>query len=138
MEINVEGNRAGPVAARMQAEKLVNSRRIEAPPALVYEAWTSLPHLKRWWNPAGFTWVRATLRLRPGGVFHYCLRSLNGETRDDCRGACDACGILPTFAEMRSLHPGDSWKCPEVTPKSRRGAQNLQPLDLPVLSQEKN
>ena len=47
------------------------------------------------------------------------LLSLQGQTRIDCREHCFACGILPTFAETRSQHPGDSWKCPEVKPRSQ-------------------
>lgn len=35
-------------------------------------------------------------------------------TRDDCRNQCYACGILPTFTDIRRAHPGEVWKCPEV------------------------
>jgi radical SAM superfamily enzyme YgiQ (UPF0313 family) len=35
-------------------------------------------------------------------------------TRDDCRNQCYACGILPTFTDIRRAHPGDVWKCPEI------------------------
>jgi radical SAM family uncharacterized protein len=41
--------------------------------------------------------------------------SLDGKTRADCRQQCYACGILPTFAQMRREHPGEVWKCPEVS-----------------------
>ena len=34
--------------------------------------------------------------------------------RPDCRNQCYACGILPTFRDIRRAHPGDVWKCPEV------------------------
>jgi hypothetical protein len=38
----------------------------------------------------------------------------------DCRLNCFACGILPTFANMRRENPGDVWKCPDVkSPASR-------------------
>ena len=48
------------------------------------------------------------------------LLSLNSQTRSDCREGCFACGILPGFAEIRSQHPGEFWKCPEVKPKAKR------------------
>src|SRR5688500_12877675 len=32
-----------------------------------------------WFGPKGFTLVVATLDFRPGGVFHYCLRSDAGQ-----------------------------------------------------------
>jgi radical SAM family uncharacterized protein len=41
--------------------------------------------------------------------------SLEEKTRIDCRQQCFACGILPTFAQMRREHPGEVWKCPEVS-----------------------
>lgn len=40
---------------------------------------------------------------------------LEGRTRPDCREQCYACGILPTFSQLRQSHPGDSWGCPEVS-----------------------
>ena len=46
------------------------------------------------------------------------LWSKNGKTRIDCRERCFACGILPTFADLRRNFPGDIWQCPEV--KSKR------------------
>jgi radical SAM family uncharacterized protein len=46
------------------------------------------------------------------------LWSLRGKTRVDCRERCFACGILPTFADMRRHNPGEIWQCPEV--KSKR------------------
>jgi radical SAM family uncharacterized protein len=48
------------------------------------------------------------------------LWSLKGRTRVDCRERCFACGILPRFAELRRLHPGDTWECPEVRSPSRK------------------
>ncbi len=40
-------------------------------------------------------------------------------TRVDCRHQCFACGILPTFNDLRRAHPGEVWKCPEVKPRRR-------------------
>jgi len=37
---------------------------------------------------------------------------------------------------MRTQHPGDLWKCPEVTPKASRGLPGLQPLVLPGVGSE--
>ena len=46
------------------------------------------------------------------------LWSTQSKTRVDCRERCFACGILPTFADLRRQNPGDEWQCPEV--KSKR------------------
>ncbi len=57
---------------------LVVTRTFDAPRDLVYKAWTEPEHLKHWWGPVGFTFVSFALDLRPGGVFHYCMRSPDG------------------------------------------------------------
>jgi uncharacterized protein YndB with AHSA1/START domain len=54
------------------------SRTFDAPRDLVFQAFTESGHLMRWWGPKGFTWVSAKLDLRPGGRFHYCMRSPDG------------------------------------------------------------
>jgi uncharacterized protein YndB with AHSA1/START domain len=54
------------------------TRIFNAPRDLVWKAWTDLEDLRHWWGPRGYTWVRATLDLRRGGLFHYCLRAPNG------------------------------------------------------------
>ncbi len=46
-------------------------------------------------------------------------------TRDDCRNQCYACGILPTFNDIRRAHPGDVWKCPEVKPRRKAAKARL-------------
>ncbi len=57
----------------------VVTRTFDAPRELVYRAWTEAAGLERWWGPKEMTWVRASLDLRPGGLFHYCLRSPDGQ-----------------------------------------------------------
>jgi uncharacterized protein YndB with AHSA1/START domain len=57
----------------------VISRTFDAPRELVWKAWTERDRLMQWFGPKGFTMTRATLDLRPGGVFHYCLRTPEGK-----------------------------------------------------------
>jgi radical SAM family uncharacterized protein len=38
--------------------------------------------------------------------------SLAGQTRDDCRNGCYACGILSAFADLHSQIPDQAWACP--------------------------
>jgi len=61
------------------SEAFVLSRVFDAPPALVWKALTERDHLVKWWGPKGFTMRVATLDLRPGGTFHYCMASPNGQ-----------------------------------------------------------
>ena len=58
--------------------EFVITRVFDAPRDLVWKAWTERERLMRWFGPKGFTMPVATLEFRPGGVFHYCLRSPDG------------------------------------------------------------
>jgi len=59
--------------------ELVITRVFDAPRDLVFRALTEPERLRHWWGPKGFTWVSCTLDLRPGGMFHYCMRSPGGQ-----------------------------------------------------------
>ena len=54
-------------------------RSFDAPRARVWQVYTELDHLSRWWGPKGFTWLKGTLDLKPGGLFHYGMRSPTGQ-----------------------------------------------------------
>lgn len=58
--------------------EVVITRAFAAPRNLVWHAWTDPAQLQRWWAPAGFTVPHCTVDLRPGGVFHSCMRSPEG------------------------------------------------------------
>ncbi len=51
------------------------SRTFDAPLSLVWEVYSRKEHLTKWWGPKGFEWVSGGLDFRPGGTFHYCMRS---------------------------------------------------------------
>jgi len=65
-----------------------------------------------------FPWEHINTTVRKKFLTEDYLWSLRGKTRIDCREHCFACGILPTFADLRRANPGDVWQCPEV--KSKR------------------
>jgi hypothetical protein len=67
-----------------------------------------------------FPWEHISTSVRKKFLADDYLWSLRGQTRVDCRERCFACGILPTFAELRSQHPGEVWQCPEVKSKKLR------------------
>jgi uncharacterized protein YndB with AHSA1/START domain len=70
------------VAAKSETEQgreFVITRLLNAPRELVYRVWTELDHFQRWFGPKGFTMDSCTLDLRPGGRFHYCMRSTGGQ-----------------------------------------------------------
>ncbi len=72
-----------------------------------------------------FPWEHISDAVRKKYLYRDYQRSLEGETRPDCRDDCDACGILPTFAATRRDYPGLYWKCPEVS----------RPLKNPAMSE---
>jgi uncharacterized protein YndB with AHSA1/START domain len=63
-------------------QALVITRVFDASRGVVFKAWTDCERLMRWWGPKGFTTPLCKIDLRPGGVFHNCMRSPDG--RDYC------------------------------------------------------
>lgn len=61
-----------------------------------------------------FPWDHITAAVKKSYLFEDYRQSLEGITRIDCRQHCFACGILPTFKQVRRENPGGYWKCPEV------------------------
>jgi uncharacterized protein YndB with AHSA1/START domain len=58
--------------------EFIITRIFDAPRELVFKAWTESEHLKHWWGPKGFTFGVSKLDFRPGGIFHYSMRSPDG------------------------------------------------------------
>jgi radical SAM family uncharacterized protein len=73
-----------------------------------------------------FPWEHISTSVRKKFLTEDYLWSQQGKTRVDCRERCFACGILPTFADLRRINPGEVWQCPEV--KSKR----IPVKDIPV------
>jgi uncharacterized protein YndB with AHSA1/START domain len=60
-------------------------RRLKAPPARVYAAWTRPELMVRWWGPDAGPVLSAEADPRVGGGFRVLFQTLDGETHD-CRG----------------------------------------------------
>ena len=75
-----------------------------------------------------FPWEHITAAVRKNFLFQDFRMSLEGQIRVDCRQDCFACGILPTFSNLRRENPGEGWKCPDV--KSPAKKTNVE---LPVV-----
>lgn len=54
------------------------TRTFDAPRSLVFDAWTKAEHLSRWFGPKGFTTISVKNDPRPGGVYHYQMKSPTG------------------------------------------------------------
>jgi uncharacterized protein YndB with AHSA1/START domain len=59
--------------------ELVITHVFDAPRELVWKAFTESNRLAHWWGPKGFTMLVRRLDFRPGGIFHYSMRSPDGQ-----------------------------------------------------------
>jgi len=67
------------MAAGTKIEEFVISRVLDAPRDRVWKVFTQVEHMKQWWGPKGFTVTHAKMDLRPGGTYHYALKSPTGD-----------------------------------------------------------
>jgi radical SAM family uncharacterized protein len=79
-----------------------------------------------------FPWDHISAAVRKNFLFQDFRQSLEGKIRVDCRLNCFACGILPTFSNLRRANPGEGWKCPEVKSPARTRNPAQKPVELPV------
>jgi uncharacterized protein YndB with AHSA1/START domain len=61
------------------ATDLVLERVVDVAPAAVWSAWTDPDQIVKWFTPAPWSTVAASIDLRPGGVFATTMRSPEGE-----------------------------------------------------------
>lgn len=54
------------------------TRVFDAPPELVFRAWTEREALLRWYAPRGCTITFRAIDVREGGEFHSCIRTPDG------------------------------------------------------------
>jgi uncharacterized protein YndB with AHSA1/START domain len=58
---------------------LVLEREIDVPAHVLWAAWTRPEHLSKWFAPAPWTIVHCDIDVRPGGKFHFVMRSPEGQ-----------------------------------------------------------
>ena len=58
--------------------EIVLRRIYDAPVKLVWEAWTELEHVEKWWGPRGFTLTTHSKDFRPGGKWIYTMHGPDG------------------------------------------------------------
>ena len=65
---------------------LVLERIIDVPRELVWKAWTTPEHVKKWFCPAPWSVSHCEIDLRPGGVFLTIMKSPEGDehTHEGC------------------------------------------------------
>jgi uncharacterized protein YndB with AHSA1/START domain len=75
MTMTSSGGEPGPAAADRE---IVVSRVIGAPRELVFEAFTQVRHLSRWWGPEGFSTTTRSFEFRVGGVWDFVMHGPDG------------------------------------------------------------
>jgi uncharacterized protein YndB with AHSA1/START domain len=73
-------------------DELVITRVFDAPRDLVWRVLSEADHLRHWWGPKGWVMQVMTLDFRPGGIFHYSMRTRGG---DDLWGTLTYREIVP-------------------------------------------
>jgi len=58
--------------------EIVITRTIDARRELVFEAFTDVRHLSRWWGPNGFTTTTRAFAFREGGVWDFVMHGPDG------------------------------------------------------------
>src|ERR1051325_735358 len=119
----------GPEAPAQSAtadREIVISRVIGAPRELVFEAFTHVRHLSRWWGPDGFTTTTRSFEFGAGGAWDFVMHGpdgtdyqewitwreivpperialLHGESRDDPNAFESVLTFEPTGEQTRIL-----------------------------------
>jgi uncharacterized protein YndB with AHSA1/START domain len=70
--------RGAPAQSASADREIVISRRIDAPRELVFEAFTEVRHLSRWWGPEGFTTTTQSFEFRVGGEWGFVMHGPDG------------------------------------------------------------
>jgi len=63
------------------SDRMIRSTRVlNAPRELVYEAWTTEKHIKKWWGPTGFTNEFSEYNPTVGGTWKFVMIGPDGKT----------------------------------------------------------
>jgi uncharacterized protein YndB with AHSA1/START domain len=71
--------RHGSATVTLQSDREIRiERTFDAPPAVVFEAWTNPDYVRRWWSGGDAPVVVCDIDLRVGGAWRYVTRSADG------------------------------------------------------------
>ena len=73
-----ESRRDTPAPSATADREIVVSRVIRAPRELVFEAFTEVRHLSRWWGPEGFTTTTRAFEFRVSGEWDFVMHGPDG------------------------------------------------------------
>ncbi len=70
--------RGAPAQSATADREIVISRVISAPREVVFEAFSEVRHLSRWWGPEGFTTTTEAFEFRVGGEWDFVMHGPDG------------------------------------------------------------
>lgn len=76
MSVNKDSNEA---FTKVEGLELVMERFFMAPRELVFSMYTEPEHVQNWWGPNDWKTTVYQMDVRPGGIWHYCMRSEDGQ-----------------------------------------------------------
>ena len=79
---------------------IITHRFIGAPPALVFEAWTTPEHMRQWIGPRALTMVSCEVDLRVGGRYRFVHRAPDRPHRMVCTSVFD---MMPEHEAVETL-----------------------------------
>lgn len=72
--------RKNSATAAVEQPEVLMTRIFDAPRELVFKAFSEAEALAQWWGPKGMAMTVAKLEFRPGGTFHYNMKTPDGAT----------------------------------------------------------
>ncbi|WP_256941383.1 SRPBCC family protein [Bacillus sp. EAC] len=66
------------LSSTLEDRQIVITRVFDAPPELVFNAWTDSEHIGNWWGPNGFTITTHLRDVRPGGTWTFIMHGPDG------------------------------------------------------------
>jgi uncharacterized protein YndB with AHSA1/START domain len=91
-----------------EESELTIGRFIDAPPGVVWKAWSTPEHLAQWWIPAPLECKVVKLDLRPGGGFETRMREGAGEFQPHVEGCF--LDVVPEARLVWTTVLAEGWK----------------------------
>ena len=77
--MTISDTRHGSAVVTLPSDREIRITRVfDAPPALVFQAWTTPEHVRRWWGFESSPLVVCDIDLRAGGQWRYVTREPDG------------------------------------------------------------
>jgi len=74
-----EMSRDDAAVTQLVEREIVQERIFDAPPELVWAAWTDRKHIDRWWGPNGFRNETSSMDFRVGGTWRFVMNGPDGK-----------------------------------------------------------